>query len=65
MRSHINYNLLGLFLATPCNQRIYIIDTGGLLCAASLERGVAGHYSDLHRALGRVDVCFPRDLESL
>ena len=65
MRSHVDYDFIGLLLATHSDRRIYIIDAGGLLCAGSLERGVARHCSDLHDALGRVDFCFPRDLDGL
>ena len=32
MRSHVDYDFIGLLLATHSDRRIYIIDAGGLLC---------------------------------
>jgi len=38
MRSHVDYDFIGLLLANHSDRRIYIIDAGGLLCAGSLEQ---------------------------
>jgi len=51
MRSHVDYDFIGLLLATHSDRRIYIIDAGGLMCAGNLKHGVARHCSDLHDAL--------------
>ena len=59
MRSHVDYDFIGLLLATHSDRRIYIIDAGGLLCAGSLERGVARHCSDLHDA-SAASICVSR-----
>ena len=56
MRSHVDYDFIGLLLATHSDRRIYIRPA---VCAGSLERGVARHCSDLHDA-SAASICVSR-----